>query len=334
MPANNTPKNISLSTPACIDYHRFASYHSTEGIAVIDVKKHSIIIIIAGCMWGLMGLFRRNLGELGFSSVGAVIVRCGIAALFYLATILITDPKNLKFKLKDIWCFICTGVISLLFLSICYFQAMLYMSLSAAAILLYTAPALVMLLSVIFFGEKFTAVKAVALFLSLLGCALVSGLGSGSLNFTFIGLLYGIGSGVGYALYSIFLRVAINKGYSNGTINFYSCLFAAIGAGLIEGFREPVKIIFSSWNNCLFCILASVVTCYLPYMMYAYGLTGTENGKASIMASVEPVVATLVGFLIYHESMSALSAAGVFLVIAAVVLLNIKIGRRQPESSV
>ena len=46
------------------------------------------------------------------------------------------------------------------------------------------------------------------------------------------------------------------------------------------------------------------------------------------MASVEPVVATIVGAVVFHESMSALSYAGVVLVLSAVVLLNVKTKRR------
>ena len=152
----------------------------------------------------------------------------------------------------------------------------------------------------------------------------MSGLGSGSLSFTLSGLLYGLGAGVGYALYSIFARFAINRGYSSNTINLYSCLLAALGAGVIWGFGEPTAILCSSWSNALFCLLAAVVTCYLPYLLYTYGLTGVENGRASIMASIEPVVATVVSVVIFNEPMSALAALGVALVLAAVVLLNLK----------
>jgi drug/metabolite transporter (DMT)-like permease len=42
------------------------------------------------------------------------------------------------------------------------------------------------------------------------------------------------------------------------------------------------------------------------------------------MASVEPVVATLLGFFVYSERLSLMSAAGVALVLGAVALLNLK----------
>ena len=67
------------------------------------------------------------------------------------------------------------------------------------------------------------------------------------------------------------------------------------------------------------------MTCFLPYLLYTRGLEGLENGKASIMASIEPVVATVVGVIIYHETLTLMSAAGVILVLSAIVLLNVKI---------
>ena len=72
------------------------------------------------------------------------------------------------------------------------------------------------------------------------------------------------------------------------------------------------------------CVAAAVVTCFIPYLLYTYGLTGLENGKASVLASVEPVVASLVGIFIYKETYTFMSVTGVVMVLAAVVLLNIK----------
>ena len=78
----------------------------------------------------------------------------------------------------------------------------------------------------------------------------------------------------------------------------------------------------ASGGNLALAIGAGVVTCYLPYLLYTHGLTGMETGRASIMASVEPVVATIVGAAVFHERMGLLSYCGVVLVLSAVVLLN------------
>ena len=66
------------------------------------------------------------------------------------------------------------------------------------------------------------------------------------------------------------------------------------------------------------------MTCYLPYLLYTYGLSGLSNGKASIMASIEPVVATLVGVTVYSEKLSLAGGLGIVLVLSAIVLLNLR----------
>ena len=97
-----------------------------------------------GFCWGFMGFFTRHLGEYGIDANGAIIVRCGIAALCFGILILCRDIRQFRIRLKDLWCFAGTGLFSLLFFTYCYFHAINMMSLSAAAILLYTAPTIVM----------------------------------------------------------------------------------------------------------------------------------------------------------------------------------------------
>lgn len=102
-------------------------------------------------------------------------------------------------------------------------------SLSVMAVLLYTSPAFIVLLSVLLFRETLTRQKLLALVLTFAGCCLVSGLGSGS-AVSMKGLLLGLGSGFFYALYSIFSHYAIERGYGSWTITFYTFLFCLLAS--------------------------------------------------------------------------------------------------------
>lgn len=286
------------------------------------MKRHTLYILAAGTLWGFMGVFVRALAEIGISSTGAIIFRCGLAAIMLAVTILIRDRRLFAVKLRDFWCFIGTGLCSMLFFTYCYFTSMDYLDLGTAAILLYTAPSIVIILSRFIFGEKLTGVKAVALLMVFAGCCLVSGVGSDT-RISARGVLLGLGSGFGYALYSIFARLAMNRGYGSLTISFYTSLLATVGAALVWGTGE-VALMFASPYNALLCIATAAVTVYLPYLLYTSGLEGVETGRASIMASVEPVVATGCGMLIFHERLTAFSACGTLLVLGAIVLLNAK----------
>ncbi len=286
------------------------------------MKKYSILVLAAGTLWGFMGFFVRRLSAIGIGPTGAVMLRCGVAALCFALTIAVKDHRLFRVKLKDFWCFIGSGVFALLFFTYCYFTSMDYIDLSTAAILLYTAPSIVIVISFFLFGEKLGRKKLFALALAFIGCCLVSGIGEGAISAK--GLLLGLGSGLGYALFSIFARLAMNRGYGSLTINFWSCLLASIGAMIIWSPGETLSICFASADNALLCFVAGAVSCYLPYLFYTVGLSGMETGKASIMASVEPVVATLVGVFIFAEPLSFVSGCGVALVLCAIVLLNLK----------
>ncbi len=287
------------------------------------MKIHTLLILLAGILWGFMGLFVRSLADIGISSTGAVFIRCAVAAIFYALTILIKDRKLFAVKLKDIWCFLGSGLCAMLFFTYCYFSSMEYLDLSTAAILLYTAPSIVIILSRILFGEKLSPLKIIALVLAFAGCCFVSGVGSKT-HITRIGLLLGLGAGFGYALYSIFARLAMDRGYSSITVNLYTCFLAALGAAVIWGAEHNISVMFADIDNLILCLATGIITCYLPYLTYTYGLAGVETGKAAIMASLEPVVATLVGVFIFNEQLSLAGAAGVILVLAAIVLLNVK----------
>lgn len=287
------------------------------------MNKYVAAVLGGGFCWGFMGFFTRHLGEFGIDSTGAIMVRCGIAAICFALLILCTGPGQFRVRLKDLWCFIGSGCLSLLFFTFCYFNAINMMSLSAAAILLYTAPSIVMLLSAVIFREKITDFKLVAVFLAFVGCCLVSGI-TGGVSLTLKGLLFGLGSGFGYALYSIFSRCALQRGYSSSTINFYSCLLAALGAAVIWQPYDTFRVMVSSSSAFLWCLGIGVFTCFVPYMLYTYSLTGLENSMASVLASIEPVVASLLGIFFYHEKMTVPSFLGVLFVLSAVVLLTVK----------
>ena len=288
------------------------------------MPNHMIAVLTASALWGLMGIFTRSLAAYGIQATGVILLRCGVGAILFGLTIALTEPKQFNIKLRDFWCFFGSGVCSLLFFSYCYFEAMARMNLSAAAILLYTAPTIVMLLSALFFREKITPIKLAALALAFAGCCLVSGFGAGETALPGKGLLFGLGSGIGYALYSIFSRFALYRGYSSLTINFYSCLLAAGGSALIWGAKAPIAAMVGRAECLVLSLVTGVVSCYLPYLLYTYSLTGLEPGRASILSSLEPVVATLVGIFVFRERMSPASACGILCVLAAIALLNIK----------
>ncbi len=292
-----------------------------------EKSKHNIgplLILLAGCFWGSMGIFVRRLGTFGFSSVQIVCIRVTLAALFFSVLLLAKDRRGFRIALRDLPLFLGLGFGSILFFTVCYFTAITMMPLSTAAILLYTSPIWIMLMSVLFFREKLNGIKLVALGLAFAGCVLVSGI-SGE-GITLAGLLVGLGSGIGYGLYSILGTVALRK-YSPYTVTAYTFLFAAAGSWAVCGPRDMVAKFAAApdlLSLLLFCCLTALVTAVIPFLAYTLGLRSVEASRAGILATVEPLVATIIGILVFSEPLTWLSGLGILLILSAVILLNRK----------
>ncbi len=284
-----------------------------------------MLIIIAGCFWGSMGIFVRKLGTYGFSSIQIVSIRLTLAAMIFALALYIKDRKGFRISFRDIPLFLGLGFGSILFFTICYFTAITIMSLSTAAILLYTSPVWIMLMSVLFFHEKLNRNKLIALALAFAGCALVSGISGGEMTLT--GLLVGLGSGIGYGLYSILGTIALRR-YSPYTVTAYTFIFAAVGSWLI---CRPADMFYKFSNAespgflIVFCFLTALITAVIPFGAYTLGLEHVEASKAGIIATIEPMVATLIGIVIFSEPLTIMSGAGILLILSAVVILNLKL---------
>ena len=224
-------------------------------------------------------------------------------------------------RLRDLWCFAGTGIVSLLLFSWCYFSGMQEASLSVMAVLLYTSPAFIVLLSVLLFRETLTRQKLLALVLTFTGCCLVSGLGSGS-AVSMKGLLLGLGSGFFYALYSIFSRYAIERGYGSWTITFYTFLFCLLASAPLAHWGLIASALSSGVSVPVYALLMGLLTGFLAYIFYTKGLEGMESSRAGILASVEPVVGTIIGTLVFHEPLPVQSVLGIALVLGGIVVLG------------
>ncbi|MDY2627161.1 MAG: DMT family transporter [Lachnospiraceae bacterium] len=142
-------------------------------------KISGLIVLSAGILWGMIGIFIRTLSAAGLSSLQIVFMRVVFGGLLLSAAALIKDYKMLKIRWKDCWCFLGTGIAGFAFFNYCYFSTMQYASLSVAAVLLYMAPSFVILFSSVLFQERITFRKICALIFAFSGCMCATGLFAG-----------------------------------------------------------------------------------------------------------------------------------------------------------
>lgn len=290
-----------------------------------------VFVLLAGILWGGMGLFVRRINAVGLFAFEVSQLRITLGMLLMLLYLLIFDREKLKVKLRDLWCFFGTGICSLLFFCWCYFTGLETESMAVMGVLLYTAPVFVLLFSAALFGEKLTGKKIGAIVMTVAGCCLVSGLGGGA-QLSLRGFLLGLGSGFGYSLYSIFSRFAIKKGYGAWTITFYTFLFCSVGCAFFTDWPLLLGTVAVNPSIWPWIVALALLTGFGAYVLYTLGLEGMESGKASIVASVEPVVGTILGAVVFHEYLTALQIIGICLVLGAIVLLNLNMQKRRKNA--
>ena len=287
------------------------------------IKKYfpQLYILLAGITWGMIGLFNRHLLGCGFSPAAIVLVRNFGGLLLMTALFILMDRRIFCIKWRHIPYFLGTGIISVLLFTLMYFSCQEQCSLAIAAVLLYTAPTFVMLMSALLFREKITKNKMLALAVAFIGCVIVSGAFGDGGAVTATGLLMGIGSAFFYALYSIFARYALAH-YSSLTVTYYTFLFAGVASLFVT---SPAAVFARLCANTTVPLLALglvVVSTVVPYILYTKGLERVESGKASILAGIEPVAAAVVGVLAFGEPMSVSVILGLCCVLGSVYILR------------
>lgn len=277
-------------------------------------------ILVAAALWGIIGTWNRTLMAAGLSPTSIVVVRNFGGMALLLAIFAVKDRKVFRVKREHLKYFAGTGIISIVLFTCCYFTCQKVSSLAVASILLYTAPSFVVVLSALLWREPITKKKLAALVLTLVGCACVCGVFAGGLSVTVAGILLGLGAGFFYALYSIFGRYALEH-YDSMTVTVWTFIFAG-PASLVLLRPAELKTAFSAPQSWWIAAGLVVFSTVLPYILYTKGLAKVESGKASIMASLEPVVASVVGIVVFGEPLSALTLVGILCVLGGVYILR------------
>lgn len=285
-------------------------------------KAAILCIVAAGLFWGTSGLFVSFFSAFGLSSLQITSVRAVTAGIAMAIFLLIYNRKLFKVSFKEVLLFLCSG--SAIYLTAAaYFSAIRASSVSIAVVLMYTSPVMVMLFSVLFMKEKFSALKGVSVAVMIAGCALVSGITEG-FNLSPLGFLLGMASAVMYSAYNIFTKLQMKRGINPFTASTYSFIF--MGVFSLFGANPPdlaAKLSAAPEKLIPMGILLGIVTCVMPYLLYTISLSSLEVSTAATLSVIEPLAATIFSVMfIEGEELSIPAAIGILLIVSAVVLLS------------
>ena len=290
-------------------------------------RRGGLLILAAAFLWSSLGVAGRFAFRAGVVPLEAAFYRAAISFASLLLLLIATNRRALRIRPGDLGFFAPFGFVGVAAFFVVYMTAISMTTVATAAILLYTAPAFVIVLSALLFGETLTAPKTIAVACAFIGCGLVGrGYDLFSLRLNLPGVLAGLASGLAYALYTIFGKAALRR-YTPVTTLTYTLGFGTIflGTAALATGVIPRAHPTSGW---MALVYLAFVTTLLAQALYLVGLRYIEAGPASLLATVEPVAAAVLGYIVLGERLEGLQIAGGVLVVGAVMLARARTGPR------
>jgi DME family drug/metabolite transporter len=202
-----------------------------------------------------------------------------------------------------------------------YINAILSVGVAVAAVLLYTAPAWVALIAWRFLGERLTRMHVVALLLTLTGTALVAQVYRPEmLRLNVMGIVWGLLAGLTYGLWSVFNKVGVRH-TSPWTLQCYGMLIGAAVLLLVQPLT-PLSGAMQSPGALAWLLVLALGPTVGASVAYAAGVRVVPVSVASLVATLEPVLAALLAFVVLGETLGAGQVAGGALILFAVWLLR------------
>ena len=193
-------------------------------------------------------------------------------------------------------------------------------------------PVMVALILFLIFGERPSMGIAIAIVLSLGGVALMAW--SPGANLSLRGVAYSLVTIFCYGFYVVGLNKTGLREVKGSTVTLYVLLVSTIFFGAIaltQGGIQPIASPQVGVNLLLLAIVSTIIS----NLTLVLAVKEIGSTSASVLGSMEPLTALLVGIGWFGEAISGYQLAGICLVIASVLLVVLgkqKKNKKQPSS--
>ncbi|ASI99506.1 EamA family transporter [Thermococcus celer] len=283
------------------------------------MKKGYLFVFLAASMWGTLGIFAKYLDGFGLTPFTMVFYRV-LFALLFLTPYLHLRGISFSLERSRLRFYALYGFFSIFLFYTLYFYTVTISSVSFAVLLLYTAPLYSIILGRVLFNEPLTWEKVTALIMVTVGVLLVNW---GDVRFSTKALLFGLLTGLTYALYGVLAKFAVRDDEPEKAL-FYTLLFGMVYLLPFTNFSVPRGAV-------PYLLALAFFPTFLGYVLYNHALREIEVSRASIVATVEPVVAITLAFLLFGETLTVEQLIGATLIIGGSSLVHMKEGEK-PEN--
>jgi drug/metabolite transporter, DME family len=286
-------------------------------------KRGYLFVVLAALLWAVSGSSAKFLFNRGITAFQLVQMRLTLASALLLVMFLWRKRAYLRVARRDLWSLILLGTVGMASVQFTYLFTISKIQVAAAILLEYLAPVLIAIHAVIFAHQRLTKTLVTALVGATAGCYLVvGGYNLDLLTMNRVGIISGLLSAVSFAAYAVYGEKLMCR-YSSWTVLFYSLVCAALVWNVVQ---PPLGFLGRSYTPIEWaCMLyIAVLGTLIPFWLYTEGINLIRSTRASITATLEPITAGLISYVFLGEVMEYLQLAGGILVVASIVLLQLR----------
>lgn len=280
--------------------------------------KGILYIVLSSIAFGIMPILAKLSYRGGSNTYYTLFLRFFFAAImvfYYLKS----KSISLKISKKQFFMVIIMGVLGYTLTSASLFMSYNYLSIGMATMILYTYPAIVTLLSYLFFKEKMYPRKIISLLISTVGIYIL--IDKGSVSFNLKGIILAAMAAVLFSLYVLGTSLKEIKVINSYVLTFYiSCVASVVM--FISAITTNNFDMHISFYALVSILLLAVISTVVALTAFLEGVRIIGPSKASIFSTIEPIVALLLGILILGEPISARIIIGSITIIASILILT------------
>lgn len=277
-------------------------------------------VLLAGIGFGFLGIFGRLAFQSGMTVGELLTFRFATASALLWIGLLVFKPSLTRLSLKQTIVSALLGIGGYAVFSTLYFESITGVSVPLAALLLFTFPVFVNLGAHFVLKHRMTKIQGISLLLSCVGLGILLW-GPMFVN-SKVAVLYGLGAAVVYAIY-VLVSGQVQKNVPPLSSSLYVITSATVALYL---FHQPDISRLSEFTTLQWtCIIGlATISTIGPLTFFLAGLQRLPSSQASILVTIEPVVAAFAAGIILGEHLTNLQLVGAAIVIAALILNALK----------
>jgi len=306
-------------------------------LSLISYKGIGLVFAtFSAIFWGTNGTFCTLLSNLGFDTFSIAILAPSFNLIFFSILLLFTNKTGFKIRWKIFALLLLTGLASAI-TNTSFVKSVSYFPVGIVSTLIFCNVFVMMIISRIVFKNKITLRKIGAAITAIFGICLVLDVFSQGLHFNSKGLLWIILTILTWSIMMILEKYLLDQGVDGNAILMYTALFAvlilSISAPPLTLISKIIQVTDQTNGYALLVILGfGLIPQIGCYSLYMKGLKFIEPSYMQIMYSLDPVVASILGFIVFNQTMRPINILGICLIIGVVIYVQIAENREGIES--